>query len=82
MKFDSDRALEENTMIQYFWKGLKFLVKVQIEQHSRELDSFKKIIKKAFDVETKIIFILCSYTYETDQYCAQSSSLALTKLYT
>lgn len=33
-------------MIQYFWKGLKPLIRVKIEQRNWELDSFKNLMEK------------------------------------
>ena len=66
IKFDLDYALEEDTMILYFWKGLRLSVQVKIEQRVQELDSFKEIVKKAINAEAKATLRPCSYTCNTD----------------
>ena len=55
-------------MIWYFWKGLRPSVKVEIEQRGQELDSFKELVEKTVDTETKAAFWPHSYTCKTNQY--------------
>lgn len=82
MEFISDRPLKKGAMIQYFWKSLKPLIKVEIEQHSQELNSFNKIVKQVVDAKPKATFRLRSYTRQTDRHYGQGSYPATTKFYT
>ena len=60
-------------MIWYFREGLRPLVRVKIEQRSREIDSFKELVKKAVDAKAKTAFRPRSYPCKTDHHCLQSS---------
>ena len=40
-------------MIRYFREGLRPSVRVEIEQRSRKLDSFKELVEKAVDAKAK-----------------------------
>lgn len=81
MKFDSNKVSEKSAMIRYFQEDLKLLVRVEIEKLDWKLNSFDNIVEKAVDVKAKTDFRLCSYTYETNQHCNQSSCFAATKFY-
>ena len=41
---DVDGLPGEPIMIEYFWEGLKPLIYIEMEQHSRELDNFKEVV--------------------------------------
>lgn len=81
MEFDSDRLVEEVTMICYFWEGLKLLVKVEIEQRSRKLNRFDKPIEKSINVKVQTSLRLCLYTCKTNQHYAWASCPGTTKSY-
>lgn len=53
IEFDADGAPEESDLIRFFREGLKPLVKAQMEQRGRELDSWEEIVEKAIDAEAK-----------------------------
>ena len=55
-KFDANGAPKESDLIWFFWEGLKPLVKAQIEQRGQELDSWKQLIEKVIEAETKAGF--------------------------
>ena len=48
-------------MIQYFQKGLRPLVQVEIEQRGQELNNFEEIIKKAGNAKAKAVLRRCFY---------------------
>ena len=79
IEFNSEWAPEEGTMIWYFWEGLCLSIKVEMEQHGRELNSFKELIEKAVDAEAKAALRPRSYACETDQYCLQGSQPSAAK---
>ena len=60
-------------MIWYFREGLRPLVRVEIEQRSQELDSFKELVEKTVNAKAKAAFWPRSYTYKIDQHCFQDS---------
>ena len=53
-------------MIRYFREGLKPLIRAEIEQRGRKLDSFKELVEKAVDGEAKAALKPRSYARETD----------------
>ena len=79
IEFDPECAPKENTMIQYFRKGLRPSVKVEMKQHGRELDSFKDLIKKAVNAKAKAALQLRLYAYKTDQHCLRDSQPSAAK---
>lgn len=68
MEFDPGRAPEEGAIIWYFWQALKSLVKVEMEQRGRKLNSFDEIVEKTFNTEAKASLKPCSYICEIDQW--------------
>ena len=54
-------------MIRYFRESLKPSIWAKMEQHGRELDSFKDTIQKIVDAKTKMAFCPRFATRETDQ---------------
>ena len=60
-------------MIWYFQKGLRPSIRVKIEQHGQELNSFKELVKKAVNAEAKAALRPRSYACKTDQHCLQDS---------
>lgn len=68
IEFDLDSALEEGAIIRYFREGLKFLVRVEMEQYDWNLNIFEKIVEKVLDVEAKAILSSYSYIYEINQH--------------
>ena len=50
-----------------------------MEQRSRELDSFKDLVKKAIDIKTKAALWPRSYAYKIDQYCLRGSQPSAAK---
>ena len=69
IEFNPDCAPEEDTMIQYFRKGLRPSVQVEMEQRGQKLDSFEGIVKKTVDAEAKAAFRPRSYARNTNQQC-------------
>ena len=57
-------------MIWYFWKSLRPLVRVKIEQQGQEFDSFKELVEKTVNAKVKATLPPYFYTCKTDQYCA------------
>ena len=53
-------------MIRYFWEGLRPLVRVEMEQRGRELDSFEELVEKAVDAEAKAALRTRFYACKTD----------------
>lgn len=66
MEFNLDRAPEEGAMIQYFWEGLKPLVRIEKEQGGWEVNNFDEIVEKAVYVKIEANFKSRSYICETD----------------
>ena len=66
LEFNADGAPKEGTMIRYFREGLKPSIWAEIEQRSRELDSFKELVEKAVDAKAKAALRPRSYIRETD----------------
>ena len=66
-------------MIRYFQEGLCLLLRVKIEQRSRELDSFKELVKKAVDAKVKAALRPRFYICKIDQYCHRGSWLSAAK---
>lgn len=60
-------------MIKYFTKGFKLLIRAEIKQRGRELDSFKELVKKTIDDEAKAVFNPCFYARDIDQHYLSSS---------
>lgn len=81
IEFDSDGVPEESAMIWYIEEGLKLLLRVEIEQRSREPDNFNEIVEKAVDTKAKAGLSLRSYTCKTNQHYGQSNQSAVTKSY-
>ena len=66
-------------MIWYFQKSLRPSVTVEMEQCGRELNSFKKLLKKAVDKEAKATLQPRSYACETNQHCFRGSRPPIAK---
>ena len=79
IEFNPKYALKEGTMIWYFQEGLRPLVKVEIEQRGRELNSFKELVEKAVDAGAKAALRPHSYACETNQHCLRGSRLSAAK---
>ena len=79
IEFDPECAPEESTMIRYFRKGFRPLVRVKIEQRGQELDSFEELVKKAVDAKAKAALRPRFYAYKTDQYCLRGSQPSIAK---
>ena len=73
IEFDSEWAPEKGIMIWYFREGLRSLVRVEIEQCSQELNSFKELVEKTVDAKAKAALCPRSYTCKTDQHCLRGS---------
>lgn len=66
IEFDFVGASIEFTIIWYFREGLKPFIKAQIDECSRELDSFKELVKKTVEIKAKTTQQSGSYVCETD----------------
>lgn len=66
-------------MISFFQESPKLLVRVEIEQYGREINSFDGIVEKTFDVKPKAAPKHCFYSCEIDQRCFKGNCLAITK---
>lgn len=53
LKFNNAGAPEKSYLIRFFRKGLRPSIKAQIEQQSRELDSWIEIVEKVVDTKAK-----------------------------
>ena len=53
LKFDNTEVPEESYLINFFRKGLKPLIRAQIEKRGRELDNWTEIVEKAIDTEAQ-----------------------------
>ena len=69
IEFDPNCALEEDTIIWYFWKGFRSSVQVKMEQRGQKLNSFKEIVEKAVNAKAKAALRPCSYTCNTNKDC-------------
>lgn len=69
MEFDLMAAPTELTMIWYFWEELKPLIKAEIDQRGRELESFEELVDRAVKAKAKAALQLGSYACETDYRC-------------
>lgn len=76
MKFDSVEASTKLTMIQYFQEDLKPSIEAKMDQRGRELDSFKELVERAVEAQTKGALQPVSYTHKTDQHCLRENRLA------
>ena len=54
-------------MIRFFRKGLKPLVRAQIEQRSRESDSWEELVEKAVNAKAKAGLLPTSLTRYMDE---------------
>ena len=52
-EFDPSIVSNEKTFIKYFWNRLRSSIRVQLDKCSCYLDTWKKLIKKAIDIEAK-----------------------------
>ena len=73
IEFDPEYALEEGTIICYFRKGLRPLIRVEMEQRGQELNSFEELVKKTIDAKAKAALRPCSYAREIDEHYFRSS---------
>ena len=78
-EYDYEIASKEGTIIWYFRKGFRPLVRVKIEQHGWELDSFKDPIKKTVDAKAKATLYSRLYARKTNQHCFCGSRLLAAK---
>lgn len=78
IEFDADGAPEESDLIRFFREGLKPLVKAQMEQRGREIDSWEDLVEKAIDAEAKASLQPPSSIREMDQRCPRGNRLAHT----
>ena len=75
---DADGAPEESDLIRFFLERLKPLVKAQMEQRGRELDSWDELVEKAIDAEAKASLQPPSFIREMDQRCRRGNRPAHT----
>lgn len=73
LEFDADGAPEESELIRFFREGLKPSVKAQMEQCSRELDSWDELVEKAIDAEAKASLQPAPILRKMDQRCPQGN---------
>lgn len=66
-KFDASRVLAKFFIIQFFQKELKPLVKAQMKQRDRELNSWKELVEKVVDDEAKVGLLPISLIRDIDQ---------------
>ena len=52
-EFDSVAPPNDNTMIRYFWEGLRPLIRAQLDVWNRDLDFCNEVIDKTVDAEAK-----------------------------
>ena len=60
------------TIICSFWKGLKSFIKVEIEQQDRASTSFKEIVQRAVNAETKAGLRSSIMVWNADSHCPRS----------
>ena len=75
-EFDNVGALDELTMIRYFWKGLKPSIKVEMEQQDRALTSFKERVQRALNVEAKAGLRSSTMVRDSDARCPREDCLS------
>ena len=73
IEFDPEYAPGEDTMIWYFWEGLRLPLRVKMKHRGREFNSFEELVEKAVNAEAKATLWPRSYTCKTDQYCLWGS---------
>ena len=73
IEFDSKWAPEEGTMIRYFQKGLRPLLRLKMEQRDPEIDNFEELVEKAVDPKAKAALRPRFYTCKTDQHHLRGS---------
>lgn len=78
LEFGADGAPKESDLIRFFREGLKTLIKAQMEQRGRELDSREELVEKAVDVEAKAGLQPTAFVIEIDQRCPRGNCLAHT----
>ena len=71
-EFDFIRTPIELTMICYFWKSLKFYIKVEIEQQNWELANFKEMEQKTINTKTKADLRFSIMVWDSDIYCSKN----------
>lgn len=54
-KFDLLYVSNKETLILYFWDGLRLWIWGQLNKHRRQMNNWEKDIKKAIHVEAKTI---------------------------
>lgn len=64
------------TMLRYFQESLKPFILVELKYWDLKLETFNQMVKKAIDVETKVVLQSYSSTWEMDQYCPYGNYLA------
>lgn len=69
IELDADGAPEDSDLIRFFREGLKPLIKAQMGQRGRELDSWDELVEKAIDAEAKASLQPTSIIREMDQRC-------------
>lgn len=78
LEFDIDRAPEMFNLIRFFWKELKPSIKAKIEEKSRKLDNWEKLVKNIIEVKAKARFRPTFDIWETDHCYLQGNCLAYT----
>ena len=79
LEFNSDGVPEESDLIRFFREGLKTLVKAQMEQIGRKLDSWEELVEKAIDGEAKASLQPHSFLREMDQRCPRGNHTTVAK---
>lgn len=80
MKFNIKYALSKDHLIQYFYKSLKFLIKLWINEKIRELEGQEDLIKKPTGAKAKVkmqSFTICNI----DQHCYCGNQLVHASLH-
>ena len=68
-KFDSIAAPNDDSLIQYFKKGLRPSIRAQLDAQGRDLDSWDEVVEKIVDAEAKASLQLYSRTREINFKC-------------
>ncbi len=71
-EFDSTTAPNKETLIRYFWKGLRLSIRAQLDNQGQDLDTWNKVVEKAIDIEAKANFQLPSRTREIGSRCPRN----------
>lgn len=79
MKFDAKCIFLGDLLVWYFYKGLRPLIKLWIDKEGRELDGWKKLIKKATRAKAKAKMQLAS-SHNIDQCCYRFSVVKIIKI--